>query len=69
MLFPAELTHPEQHLHVMEVNIMQQKPFLVAIILLLVIIVGVLVYSNKNSDPTLGQKVGNTIDKATGERN
>lgn len=48
---------------------MQQKLFLIIIVVLLVIIAGILLSSQRHqADETLGQKVGNTIDRATGER-
>jgi len=48
---------------------MQNQRFLATIIVLLVIIIGVLLYTQGHpTDETLGQKVGNTIDRATGER-
>ena len=48
---------------------MQKQPFLFIIVILLVVIVGLLAYGPQTSDESLGQKVGNTIDRATGERN
>jgi len=50
---------------------MRNQPLLFTIVALLVIIIGILVFGQKHpnaSDETLGQKVGNTIDRATGER-
>jgi hypothetical protein len=49
---------------------MRNQPLLYTIIALLVIIIIILVHAGKNpnNDESLGQKIGNTIDRATGER-
>ena len=48
---------------------MQKQQFLVTIVVLIAVIAGILLYAQKHpTDESLGQKVGNTIDRATGER-
>ena len=48
---------------------MQKQQFLVTIIVLLAVIAGILLYAQRHpTEESLGQKVGNTIDRATGDR-
>jgi hypothetical protein len=47
------------------------QPVLISILFLLVLIVGFLLYDRghySHNDDTLGEKVGHTIDRATGTR-
>lgn len=46
---------------------MRNQQFLFSVIILLVVVVGILAYNQRHDDMTLGQKVGNTIDRATGD--
>lgn len=47
---------------------MQNQKVLIGVIILLVIVIGILVYDHRPAQESLGEKVGNTIDRATGER-
>jgi hypothetical protein len=66
--FPRNL-YPEMALVCQtEENSMQNnQQVLTGVILMLVIVIGMLVYERHNHEPTLGEKVGETIDRATGE--
>jgi hypothetical protein len=48
---------------------MQNNQMLLGVIVVLALVVGVLAFDRHHTDDaTLGQKVGNTIDRATGDR-
>jgi hypothetical protein len=48
---------------------MQNQRILFGVIIVLAVVIGLLVYDRQSGNESLGEKVGNTIDHATGERN
>jgi hypothetical protein len=47
---------------------MQNQQILLGIVVMLVIVIGLLAYGRQQSHDTLGEKIGHTIDNATGAR-
>jgi hypothetical protein len=47
---------------------MQNQRILLSVVVVLVIVIGMLIYDRHPDQESLGEKVGNTIDHATGER-